>query len=203
MRCSCRTRIGAVPSRRPTGGSLNPLYIAVDELPGYEASPEHDRAAAALRSGPHIDYRAVAEHKLAILREVWRSWRAAEPSQREFSHSAFAAFRDHGGPSLSGHALFEALSAAMVQQGFGSGWQSWPEAFRKAGGAEVGRFAQENADEIEFHLWLQWVADLQLRQVAKAATQAGLRIGLYLDFAVGEAPDGSATWSDPELLVPA
>ncbi len=29
-----------------------------------------------------------------------------------------------------------------------------------------------------------------------------MRIGLYLDLAVGVAPDGSATWSDRELLVP-
>jgi 4-alpha-glucanotransferase len=29
-----------------------------------------------------------------------------------------------------------------------------------------------------------------------------MRIGLYLDFAVGVAPDGSATWSDRALLVP-
>jgi 4-alpha-glucanotransferase len=28
-----------------------------------------------------------------------------------------------------------------------------------------------------------------------------MRIGLYLDFAVGTAPDGSATWSDRELVV--
>ena len=29
-----------------------------------------------------------------------------------------------------------------------------------------------------------------------------MRIGLYLDLAVGEAPDGSATWSDREIVVP-
>jgi 4-alpha-glucanotransferase len=29
-----------------------------------------------------------------------------------------------------------------------------------------------------------------------------MRIGLYLDFAVGESPDGSATWSTPDLVLP-
>ena len=29
-----------------------------------------------------------------------------------------------------------------------------------------------------------------------------MRIGLYLDLAVGVAPDGSATWSDRALVVP-
>lgn len=181
---------------------LNPLYIAVDEVPGYEGGAERDQAAAALRAGDHIDYVAVTEHKIAILRELWQVWQAAEPDQPDYSRSAFSSFRDEGGSRLSGHALFEALSAAMVRQGHGSGWRDWPEPFRDSGGPEVRRFAEENAAEIEFHIWLQWVAQSQLEQAAEAATQAGLRIGLYLDFAVGEAPDGSATWSDPELCVP-
>ena len=37
---------------------------------------------------------------------------------------------------------------------------------------------------------------------ARRALAAGMRIGLYLDFAVGEAPDGSGTWSDREVTVP-
>src|SRR4029078_2408281 len=34
------------------------------------------------------------------------------------------------------------------------------------------------------------------------AVRAGMRIGLYLDLAVGVAPDGSATWSDRRLAIP-
>jgi 4-alpha-glucanotransferase len=51
-------------------------------------------------------------------------------------------------------------------------------------------------------MWLQWIADAQLAAAAERARAAGMRIGLYLDLAVGNAPDGSATWSDPDLVVP-
>ena len=40
------------------------------------------------------------------------------------------------------------------------------------------------------------------RALAETGRAAGLRIGLYLDLAVGEAPDGSATWSDNHFTLP-
>src|SRR4051812_28316750 len=50
-------------------------------------------------------------------------------------------------------------------------------------------------------MWLQWLAHRQLREVARQAHAAGMRIGLYLDLAVGEAVDGSATWIEPEVYI--
>ena len=63
-------------------------------------------------------------------------------------------------------------------------------------------FAAERNDLVMFHCFLQWVAHRQLAEAQNRARSAGMRIGLYLDFAVGVAPDGSATWSDRALLVP-
>src|SRR5690606_124773 len=65
----------------------------------------------------------------------------------------------------------------------------------------VKRFAEERREEIEFQIWLQWVADQQLEQVSGRLRSAGMRIGLYLDLAVGTAPDGAATWSDRSLTL--
>jgi hypothetical protein len=50
-------------------------------------------------------------------------------------------------------------------------------------------------------MWLQWLAHLQLSEAAAVARDVGLRIGLYLDLAVGEAMDGSATWSDRDAYI--
>jgi 4-alpha-glucanotransferase len=65
----------------------------------------------------------------------------------------------------------------------------------------VSRFAAEHPEDVRFHKWLQFIADTQLKQAQVRAKQAGMRIGLYLDFAVGVAPDGFDTWSDPELTM--
>ena len=74
-------------------------------------------------------------------------------------------------------------------------------AYRAFDSDAVRRFAQEHAERVGFHMWLQWIAERQLRSAQQRALAAGMRIGLYLDLAVGVAPDGADTWSDPDAVV--
>jgi len=181
---------------------VNPLYIAPDRLPFFAPEPVELDRAARLRETDAVDYRAVAELKLAALRRAFAAWRASDDAPAPFAPKTFERFRRDGGEPLRRHGLFEALSARMAADRHGAGWHGWPEAFRSPENPAVQAFARENADEVGFHIWLQWIAKIQLAQAAEAAKAAGMRIGLYLDFAVGEAPDGSATWSEPDLFMP-
>ncbi|WHO75485.1 4-alpha-glucanotransferase [Rhizobium sp. BT03] len=177
---------------------LNPLYIAVDQVPGFAGSPELERQVERLRQSDLIDYIGVARTKLGALRGLWSGW----PRRRVSDDAAdFDAFVAQGGDSLRLHALFECLSSSMVERGAGAGWQRWPAEFQRFDSAAVGDFEREHADDVRFHTWLQWLAHRQLMQAAERARKAGLRIGLYLDLAVGEAVDGSATWSEPDIYV--
>lgn len=172
---------------------LNPLYIAVDKVPGHVKTAGEADAVRALVDLPMVDYEGVAALKLTALRRLWR--------QREAS-AAFEDFRKAGGEALRQHALFEALSQHMTKEGHGAGWLTWPAEFRDPEGAAVAQFARVNADELDFHMWLQWLAASQLQAAKAAARAAGLRIGLYLDLAVGDVPDGSARWSERTIFVP-
>jgi 4-alpha-glucanotransferase len=98
------------------------------------------------------------------------------------------------------HALFDALDAHLRRKhGSGAGWHSWPADFRHPEGEAVKRFAQEHADDVDFHAWLQWLAATQLAAVRALARDLGLSIGLYGDYAVGVNASGSETWSDQSL----
>ena len=176
---------------------LNPLYIAADEVPCFSAAMVDEAAIEAARAPDLVDYRAVAVLKFGTLWRLWPVWCDALGLPAEYSHAAFEAFRREGGEPLRRHALFEALSVDRVSKGEGSGWTSWPEEFHAVDGDAVVRFAETGADDVAFHAWLQWLASVQLTHVAGVARTNGMRIGLYLDFAVGEAPDGSATWGAP------
>ena len=179
---------------------LNPIYIALDAVPGVGTPPAVDDAALKrARAGTHVDYRAVATLKLGALRALWHAQKG-QPGDAT-AKADFEAFVTAGGEALRRHAVFETLSHHMVASGRGSGWHDWPEAYQDVGSDVVARFAAENDDDVRFHLWLQWIADVQLSRANERARAAGMRIGLYLDFATGTAPDGSATWSDPELVV--
>ena len=154
--------------------ALNPLYIAPDAL-GAER-PD-------LSEGELIDYGAVARAKLTALRAVFDAG----------TDAGFARFAGEAGPDLTRHALFEAASHHL-SGAYGASWSGWPEAWRDPGSAEVRAFAGDHEADVRFHLWLQYVARGQLAEAQAAATGAGMRLGLYLDLAVGEDPGGSATW---------
>jgi 4-alpha-glucanotransferase len=177
---------------------LNPLYIAVDQVEGYEPSGPIAAKARALSSLPTVDYRQVSALKITALRQIWAlgRWRGNFGASEGFD--LYCARR---GEPLRMHALFEALSEEMVARGFGSGWREWPEEFASPRSNAAADFARANADEVRFQCWLQWLCETQLEKAATIARGAGMRIGLYLDFAVGEAPDGSATWTDRDAYV--
>jgi 4-alpha-glucanotransferase len=178
---------------------LNPLYIAVDKVPGFQSSRKLEEQLRALRETDLVDYAGVAQTKLAALREIWRAWQT--PVGHSQDRLEFDSFVQERGEVLHLHALFEILSSLMGEGGHGTGWKTWPAHYQNVDSAEVAEFAEKHSDTILFHKWLQWLAHLQLTHAAEVARDAGLRVGLYLDLAVGEAIDGSATWSEREAYI--
>jgi len=180
---------------------LNPLYIAVDRIPGFKTDEQLERQLKALRATDLVDYMSVAQVKLTCLRRLWTGWDTSEKTDHSYSPSEFHAYVDQGGEGLRRHALFETISSSMCSRGMGAGWRQWPEEFRRPDTPAVANFAGQHGDDIQFHMWLQWLAHCQLTEASSRARRAGLRIGLYLDLAVGEAIDGSATWSARDIYI--
>ncbi len=178
---------------------LNPLYIAIDRAPGYGGMEDALVPPEEPRASELVDYRQVAASKRKALSILFRIFQAHALDADREDFERFIA--EHGEP-LYLHALFEAISEAMAQQGNGASWHGWPDEFRHPGTDSVRAFAEEQKELVAFHTWLQWLADRQLVAAETRARRAGLRIGFYLDLAVGVSPDGSATWSDRDLVVP-
>ena len=174
---------------------LNPLLIAPDKVPGFGDIETPDLAATCveLRDTKLIDYPSVAAVKIPILEELFAHFLKAGPAEAKdvFEHFCF-----EQGKALQVHALYEALSEHMVTQGRNAAWTSWPEAYQDPTNIEVRDFARAARTRIAFHAWLQWIADAQLADAQARARAAGMRIGLYLDLAVGVSPDGSACWQN-------
>jgi 4-alpha-glucanotransferase len=178
---------------------LNPMYIAVDKVPGAATVLEMLEVPAALRDPALVDYAAIGPLKRRALHFLFRAFRDnADPADTD----DFARYAAEGGRPLFLHALFEALSQAMVDRGGTATWHNWPEEYRHPASPAVSAFAGEHSEAVLFHSWLQWLAERQLADAQTRAKAAGMRIGLYLDLAVGVAPDGSDTWADRELTVP-
>jgi len=190
----------ASPFSPSTRRFLNPLYIAIDKAPGFSGMEDALVAPDEIRTAELVDYRQVASLKIKALGILFRIFEARGDGAAQDAFERFVL--EHGRP-LYLHALFETLSEAMVQQGHGPGWHGWPQEFRHPESDAVRAFAEEQRELVTFQTWLQWLADVQLGNARARAASAGLRLGLYLDLAVGVAPDGSGTWSDRDLVVPA
>jgi len=178
---------------------LNPLYIAVDKVPGADQLGDALDIPDDIRSGELIDYPKVGGIKRRALGFLFRLF---QNQGTDAETKDFAGFIAERGRPLYLHALFEALSEEMTERGFAETWHNWPQEYRDPANDAVRDFANDFAERVTFHSWLQWLADRQLARATERAMAAGMRIGLYVDLAVGVAPDGSDTWADRELVAP-
>lgn len=149
-----------------------------------------------------IDWPAVSRDRIAALRALYESFRATDLAQATALAQDFARFRRDGGQALEEHAVFETLHAKHFRADFTKWhWRDWPTAFRDARSPEVAAVARENADEVAFHVFGQWLADRSMARAQGRARGAGMRIGLVSDLAVGMNPGGSHAWSRPDDLL--
>ena len=95
-------------------------------------------------------------------------------------------------PLLSRFACFEAL-----RHKFNKPWWEWPEQWRQPDDAKCAALRKgADAAEIEFVEFVQWTADRQLAAASDRAHQLGMKVGLYLDVAVGVQSDGFDAWNE-------
>jgi glycogen operon protein len=150
---------------------IDPIYIDVSGFKGGAGLPA--------QPGP-VDYPAVWKRKLAVLK---------------------AAFKPAGSDTipdgLRRFATFETIANVLGT----SDWKAWPEGLRHPTDPGVAAFAAKHSDAMQFHAFIQTLADEQLAAAAAAAKSDGLSIGFYRDLAVGAAPDGAEAWSAQDTLM--
>ncbi|WP_439641031.1 4-alpha-glucanotransferase [Nevskia sp.] len=180
---------------------VNTLHVDLAEVFGAAAvavalAEEGATAVAAeLEALPLVDWPRAAALRLTLARRLLAGFDALPDALR----ADCAAFIAAGGTALRDHARFEALHAHFLAQSPPRWrWTDWPTPFRDPRSAEVDAFAAAQADEVAFHLRLQWLADRGLATAQAQAKAGGMAIGLIRDLAVGADGGGSHGWSRPQ-----
>jgi 4-alpha-glucanotransferase len=174
---------------------LNALYIDVEKIPEFSAKdfPDADETTPRLRQSAVVDYVAVAELKWRALRSAFKRFSAEAKSARK---EDFAKFRTERAPLLSHFSCFEVL-----RHRFNKPWWEWPEEWRRPDEDKcAGLRAGSDRHEIEFVEFVQWTADQQLRSCKELADSLGMKVGLYLDVAVGVQCDGFDAWNEQTAI---
>ena len=164
------------PSHR---GFLNTAHIAVDRIDQQPARTGNNEPNGI------IDYATHRETQQVMLEACYERFlkEAHDPRFREFC--------DDRGDALSQFALYETLSETH-----GPDWRHWPDAVKTTNAV----INEGNPERIQFHKWLQWIANTQLADASARAKQSGMALGLYLDLAVGARKGGAETWCEPESI---
>lgn len=176
---------------------LNILYIDLTALPEWPSAavqavvlaPAFIARLAQCRAAPLVDYPAVAELKLAVLRAAFEAFTATASPERLAARDGFVTA---AGPRLRNASIFQVLRSSL-----GPDSAAWPEDYRDAASDAVTKLIDQHRGEIDFLNWTQWIADVQLAEAQDACTTAGMQIGLYRDLAVGCDRTGAETWSEP------
>ena len=184
---------------------LNVIYIDVNAVDDFRLSkeaqawwqkPATQKTLQQARDAEWVDYSAVTALKMTALRMAWKGFAARDDEQM----AAFRAFVAQEGDSLYWQAAFDALHAHQVKEDeLRWGWPVWPKAYQSIDSPEVKKFCLEHRDEVDFWLWLQWLAYIQFAACWETSQGFKMPIGLYRDLAVGVAEGGSETWCDREL----
>lgn len=156
------------------GALADPTLLALPELKGASGNTA-------------IDWQAAMPERLSALRVQFEN---LDPGERARIMADCAA----QGPALHRHALFDALDLHFRPHG-ASGWPDWPASFHSPDSPAVATFARENRNEVEFHMFVQWLARGSLDKVQDCARAQGMALGLIADLAVGVRPGGSDAWA--------
>ena len=167
----------------------NEFYLDVERVPELQASPrardflasgEFSREWETLRAADLVDYprgMALKRRVLGLLADEF--FRAPSPRREAFDRFVAAS------PRLADYAAFRATGERHR-----ASWWVWPERQR---GGDLREGDYDEADR-HYHLYVQWLADEQLRRLADRARASGP--GLYLDLPLGVNSDSYDVWRE-------
>ncbi|MDR2973933.1 MAG: 4-alpha-glucanotransferase [Propionibacteriaceae bacterium] len=177
---------------------INPIYLRPEAIEEYAVAPQVTRdivadcrrqACEATLAGAGIDRDSVWAAKKTALLAIFEVRRRI-PRQMEFD-----AYVAREGEPLRRHATWCALS-----EEHGSRWRAWPEDLQDPTSQAVADFVFRHSGRVAFYMWLQWLCDLQARHAQVTAVNAGMRLGVMSDLAVGINAEGEEIWADADMF---
>ena len=146
--------------------ALEPMYLSLENLAGIDTkkfTKEIQKLKMEFPSGlSKVNY-GIKKAKLNLLRQMFQSFR---PDNFEAFHN----FKKVNSKWLKEYALFKII---QEKQG-GKHWEEWPDEFKTKHSAACEQIAVESALDTEFHKWLEWQLDEQLRAAKAYANQKGV-----------------------------
>ncbi len=170
--------------------ALEPMYISLGPAIYYRKKDITEKIQEIKKKFPanklSVDYR-IKEEKLGLLWEIFQA-------QERIDSTDFIKFKQDNPYWLLDFALFKVLKNC---QG-GKPWYEWEEVFRNRLNHALEDFYVAHDKEINFQIWLQWLAYKQLK-TAKLYAQKK-KVLLKGDLPILVSMDSADVWAHPEFF---
>ncbi|MDR0950152.1 MAG: 4-alpha-glucanotransferase, partial [Candidatus Ancillula sp.] len=183
---------------------VNPLYIRPQNIPEYQQAPliskdkidRLSRGACGLNKLGTIDRDASWALKRMALREIFNFGFFNQERADKFKD-----FKAKDEENLTSFALWCVLEdfCSDPENSLWTGTVDWR--LLSPADPEITAFGIQHAGDIEFYRWLQFIADEQFAAANLAMKEAGAKIGLVADLAVGVNSTSADVWSHPSSFV--
>ncbi len=196
---------------------LNELYIDLERLPEFHASPDAQRqrhhpefrdTLESARKADRVDYDAVAKLKRGMLDLAYRqflndNYTGTEPALQPTSARGWLLerFIKDEGELLEQFAVFQVLEEERrLVEGRPTVWPEWPKQYLTPQSPAVREFAKRHRKRVRFFQYIQWIAADQLKDAGARAGQVPMPVGLYCDLALGSDRCGAEAWMLQDVL---
>lgn len=174
----------------------NPIYLRIEDVPEYAYLRGRDRKA--IRKLSKNVRRVTAD--LLDRDTSWTAKSAALDILRTVPLSAGRQAIYDGFVEREGQGLVDFATWCAIAEVHGVDSGSWPEELRHPRDGAVALWRADHADQVEKHLWLQWLLDEQLARTHRVAAEVGMRAGVIHDLAVGVSGKGADAWALQDVL---
>jgi len=169
------------------------------EIQKYYKSTEFQEKLKRNRRRAYVDYTITQELVVDILERCYQDFKTHKNSE---DYNRFEVFCDEQNGVLDMYAMFRVLSNHFSKQGpMYLDWRNWPDDFKNPQSKAFIDFMQVHQDEVEFYKYVQYQCTKQLAEVKESCLNAGMKIGLYMDMAVGASPKGFEAWYFNDLFI--
>lgn len=184
-----QTGFGDSPYQSLSAFAGNPYFIDLDLLAKDGLLTKEDYAAIDWGDDPaRVDYAKLYQNRFAVLRLAFLRG-------RDRDHAAVEAFRQQNSVWIDRYALFMALKDHFSS----TEWAQWDDpGLRLCNREAVQEFRRENAREVDFYIYLQFLFFRQWDALKFYVNSLGIKM-------IGDVPiyvplDSADVWSQPELF---
>lgn len=180
---------------------VSPLYIRPQNIPemSYLSPVDQDRIRTLESAASRVTSRRERE-RLIDRDQSWKNKREAlaiiyTAPRSTKRQKAFTEFCERQGQGLDDYAVW-----CVIAEELGLG--VWPAELQDLRSPAVAKLREKKADRIDFFKWLQWIATEQLQAAGQSVKDAGMRVGIMKDLAVGVHPQGADAWIHRDVFSP-